>query len=289
MKNPHSTVNAGAEEAYALLVLGTDEVYQELCPDPHAETLKVPVDGDWADGKEPRQSCSGGAVLFCVCAVLTWARTQKTRALSSAGGELYGIGSRAFEGLGAAQLLREWKCQVTPPLQTDLQSALAACKRRGPGGLQHVELMMRAGQEWLKFGRLQIYKVSARDLTKRVTNLGQSAHESSSADGFRNGGDSRWRGQFVVASGADQGGRSYDCETQEENLTHGEATVGGMWKWMKKGAEMMRNKEIRKGMQRVQLTDQGGIVSNKAIQDRTTQESLGGHDQRAGSTMNLFV
>ena len=40
-------------------------------------------------------------------------------------------------------------------------------------------------------------------LTKRVTNLGQSAQESSSADGLRNGGDSRRRGQFVVASGAD--------------------------------------------------------------------------------------
>ena len=33
-------------------LLGTSEVYQELCPDPHAETLQVPVDSDWADDKE---------------------------------------------------------------------------------------------------------------------------------------------------------------------------------------------------------------------------------------------
>ena len=73
-------------------LLGTGEVYQELSPDTHAEALKVPVDSDWADDKETRQRCSGGAVLFHGCAVLTWARTQVTRALSSVKAELYGIG-----------------------------------------------------------------------------------------------------------------------------------------------------------------------------------------------------
>ena len=50
--------------------LGTSEVYQELCPDPHAETLQVPVDSDWVDDRKTRQSCSGGAVFFHGCAVL---------------------------------------------------------------------------------------------------------------------------------------------------------------------------------------------------------------------------
>ena len=133
-------------------LLGTSEVYQELCPDPHAETLQVPVDSDWADDRKTRQSCSGGAVLFHGCAVLTWARTQKTRALSSAEAELYGIGSGAIEGLGASQLLREWQYETVPLLQTDSQSALAVCKRRGPGRMKHIELKMLAVQEWLKNG-----------------------------------------------------------------------------------------------------------------------------------------
>ena len=59
------------------------------------------------DDRRTRQSCSEGAVLFHRCAVLTQARTQKTRALSSAEAELYGIGSGAIEVLGAAQLLHE--------------------------------------------------------------------------------------------------------------------------------------------------------------------------------------
>ena len=72
-------------------LLGTGDVHQELSPHPHAEVLKVPVDVDWADNKETLQSCRGRAALSHGCAMLAWARTQKTRALSSAEAELYGI------------------------------------------------------------------------------------------------------------------------------------------------------------------------------------------------------
>ena len=101
--------------------------------------------------------------------MLTWARTQKTRALSSAEAELYGIGSGAIEGLGAAQLLREWQYKTVPLLQTDSQSALAVCKRRGPGRMKHIELKMLAVQEWLKTGRLRIHKVSTHDIADLMT------------------------------------------------------------------------------------------------------------------------
>ena len=76
----------GRLKKLARYLLGTRKVYQVYCPDPHTELLKVPVDSDWADDKETRQSCSGGSVLFHGCAVRTWARTQKTRALPSAEG-----------------------------------------------------------------------------------------------------------------------------------------------------------------------------------------------------------
>ena len=144
-------------------LLGTSEVYQELCPSPHAETLQGPVDSDGADDKETRQSCSGGAVLFHGCAVLTWARTKKTRALSSAEAELYAMASGAIEGLGAAQLLQEWLCKTVPLLLTDSQSAPAVCKRRGPGRMKFIELKMLPVQEWLNTGRLRIHNVSTHD------------------------------------------------------------------------------------------------------------------------------
>ena len=145
-------------------LLGTSDVYQEFCPDPHAEMLQVPVDSDWADDKATRQSCSGGAILFHNCAVLTWVRTQKTRALSSAEAELYAIGSGAIEGLGAAQLLKEWQCETAPLLWTDSQSALAVCRCRRPGRMKHIELKVLAVQEWLKTGRLRVRKISTHDI-----------------------------------------------------------------------------------------------------------------------------
>ena len=145
-------------------LLGTSEVYQELCPDTHAETLQVPVDSDWADDRKTRQSCSGGAVLFHGCAVLTWARTQKRRELFRAQRpSCMALAQEQSKSLGAAQLLREWQYKTVTLLQTVSQSALAVCKRRGPGRMKHIELKMLAVQEWLKTGRLRIHKISTHD------------------------------------------------------------------------------------------------------------------------------
>ena len=81
MRNP-TMIAVRRLEQLTRYLLGTGEVYQELCLDPHAEALNVPVDSNWAHDTEIRQSCSGGAVLFHGCGVLTWARTQTTRALA---------------------------------------------------------------------------------------------------------------------------------------------------------------------------------------------------------------
>ena len=141
-------------------LLGTSEVYQELCPDPHAEMLQVPVDSDWAEELVKAAVEEQFSFTDVQC---SRGHEHKRRELSSAEAELYGIGSGAIEGLGAAQLLREWQYETVPLLQTDSQSALAVCRRRGPGRMKHIELKMLAVQEWLKTGRLRIHKVSTHD------------------------------------------------------------------------------------------------------------------------------
>ena len=148
----------------ARYLMGTRDVYLELVPDQNAEALETFTDSDWADDKDTRKSVSGGAIQMHGCSVLTYARTQKTPALSSAEAELYAIGSGAIETLGAAQLLKEWKYDgVNPLLMTDSQSALAVCRKRGPGKMKHVELKMLAIQDWVKEGRLRIHKVSTHE------------------------------------------------------------------------------------------------------------------------------
>ena len=60
--------------------------------------------------------------------MLTWPPTQKTRALSSAEAELYGVGSGVIEGMVAAQLLQARHYKTVPLLLTDSESALAVCQ-----------------------------------------------------------------------------------------------------------------------------------------------------------------
>ncbi|CAK0870998.1 unnamed protein product [Prorocentrum cordatum] len=151
-------------EKLARYPLGTRDVCPELVPNQDAETLETFTDSDWADDKDTRKSVSCGAIQMHGCSALTYARTQKTPALSSAEAELYAIGSGAIETLGAAQLLKEWKCDgVNPLLMTYSQSALAVCRKRGPGKMKHVELKTLAIQDWVKEGRLRIHKVSTHE------------------------------------------------------------------------------------------------------------------------------
>ena len=100
--------------------------------------------------------------------MLTWARTQKTRALSSAEAELNGIGPGAIEGLGEEHKICKNGSTKQPLLLTDSLSALAVCKRRGPGRQKHNEKKLTE-EECLK--RLRIHKVWTHDnLADLLTN-----------------------------------------------------------------------------------------------------------------------
>jgi hypothetical protein len=156
-------------------LLGTKEVYQLLVPRDGAETLVMYTDSDWADDKDDRKSVSGGALMMYGCTILSYTRTQKTPALSSAEAELYAIGSGAVETLGTATLLKEFGIyDGVPVLRSDSQSALDVCRKRGPGRMKHIELKLLAIQEWTKEGRLTVRKVDTKEnpsdvLTKAMT------------------------------------------------------------------------------------------------------------------------
>ena len=132
-----------------------------MVPRDGSDSLQTYTNSDWADDPDTRKSISGGTVMMFGCAVLTWARTQRTPALSSAEAELYAIGSGAIETLGANTLLKEWGySDTTPTLMTDSSSALVVAKKRGPGRMKHIELKMLSVQDWVKEKRLRMGKVS---------------------------------------------------------------------------------------------------------------------------------
>jgi hypothetical protein len=132
------------------------------------------ADSDWA-GAADRRSTSGGLLLLAGCCVLSYSRTQASRAQSSCEAELYALGSCAVEALQLASLLAEQGWAVEPPLiYSDSSSALTLVGRKGQGRLKHVEIRLLAIQDWKEEGRLRTGKVATLDnmsdlLTKHVT------------------------------------------------------------------------------------------------------------------------
>ena len=121
------------------------------------------TDSDWA-GQPDRRSISGGALLCGGAPVLTWSRTQASRALSSCEAELYGMGSGAVEALWLASFFSEQGLLRGPPvLYTDSASAQQLAGRRGQGRLKHVQVRLLALQDWQKEGRLQIARCTSQD------------------------------------------------------------------------------------------------------------------------------
>ena len=131
------------------------------------------ADSDWA-GADDRRSTSGGVVQLAGACVLTYSRTQASRALSSCEAELYALGSAASESLQLIALLTEQGWCADPPLiYCDSSSALQLTGRRGQGRLKHVEVRLLAIQDWRQAGRLHTAKIDTSEnisdvLTKHV-------------------------------------------------------------------------------------------------------------------------
>ena len=142
--------------------LGTSEVYQELCPDPHAETLQVPVDSDWADNRK--------LVKAAVEEQFSFTDVQCSRGHEHKRRELFRAQKPSCTALAQEQS-RVWEQHNSYENGSTKQyryfrrthRAHSVCKRRGPGRMKRIELKMLAVQVWLKTGRLRIHKVSTHD------------------------------------------------------------------------------------------------------------------------------
>ena len=156
-------------------LLGTKEVFQLLVPKAGSKLLEAFTDSDWADDKDDRRSTSGGIITMHGAMVASWARTQKTPALSSTEAELYAATAGASDLLGANTLLTEWKLDGgAPTLWCDNKSTLDICRKIGPGKMKHIELRELKIQDWCREKRLRTRKIDSSDnpsdiLTKPMT------------------------------------------------------------------------------------------------------------------------
>ena len=133
-----------------------------LVPTGRRPRIETQTDSDWA-GSEDRRSTSGGVVMVAGACVLSYSRTQASRALSSCEAELYAMGSGAVESLQLHALMCEQgflQRDEIPLLRTDSSSALTLAGRRGQGRLKHVECRLLALQDWTLEKRISLGRVS---------------------------------------------------------------------------------------------------------------------------------
>jgi hypothetical protein len=132
--------------------------------------LEAYADADWA-GNADRRSVSGGLLLLAGAPVLSWSRTQSTRALSSCEAELYSMGSAVAEVMWLASLLSEicpkLLARRTPLVYCDSTSSMQVGSRPGTGRLKPIEVRLLALQDWHREGRIR-YQNPADLLTKHV-------------------------------------------------------------------------------------------------------------------------
>ena len=91
--------------------------------------------------------------------VKTWSSTQSIVSLSSAESEYYGVVKASSVGLGIQSMLRDMGIDVELEVLTDAAAASGIAKRKGLGGVRHIEVHYLWIQERIAKNHLKLLKV----------------------------------------------------------------------------------------------------------------------------------
>ena len=67
--------------------------------------------------------------------------------------------------MGLAELFKELHYKVSVRLEMDSDSARHILQRRGPGGLEHIEIRCLSIQQWIRKKRLSVSRVDTKNNT----------------------------------------------------------------------------------------------------------------------------
>jgi hypothetical protein len=137
------------------------------------------ADSDWA-GAPDRRSTSGGIILLGSAISVSWARIQRSIALSSAEAEYAAILMAYAEAKFVQTVIQElldMQKGLQLRIMTDSSAAKAAAERAGVRRMKHMELKQLFLQDVVKSGELQLVKTQTQAnpadmLTKAVTGPG---------------------------------------------------------------------------------------------------------------------
>ena len=121
------------------------------------------VDSDWATDKVDRRSTSAGVAQLGGCTILTYSRTQGSRALSSAEAEGYALGSGACEGLFICTVAKELSVDLKLVVYSDSTATISQHSKMGLGRMKHVELRFLFVKDLVKREKLSLCKILGTD------------------------------------------------------------------------------------------------------------------------------
>ena len=131
------------------------------------------TDSDWAGCKKTGKSTSGGIVTLGGHVIKSYARQQKTVALSSAEAELHAMVAASAETIGLINLCKDMGLKLEGEVYADSSAAIGIAQRNGCGKVRHLRVQALWVQEVRSTGRLGYRKVlgsrnPADVLTKHV-------------------------------------------------------------------------------------------------------------------------
>ena len=105
----------------------------------NGDTVKIPVDSDWA-GREERYSTHAGLEFHGGHLVDSWVASDQVRALSSREAELHGIFDGPARGIFLKNMYEEMGRTVNVDVETDSTAAIGMCFSTSVGKTRHIQV-----------------------------------------------------------------------------------------------------------------------------------------------------
>ena len=145
-------------------LLGAADVGPFFAYQDEPNTVLVWTDGDWSGNAVTCKSTSVGAVQLVSHTIETWNVNQQVVSLSSAGSDLYSIGSGCARRLTVKHLLQEILHTVFPDsvvkmtIRADSDAACGMIHRVGCGRVRHLQTRYLWHQQALREGQFNVVR-----------------------------------------------------------------------------------------------------------------------------------
>ena len=152
----------------ARYLVGTQMLTLRFDHQEYGDTVRIPVDADWA-GSEERYSTHAGLDFHGGHLVDSWVASDQVRALSSGEAELYGIVDGSARGIFTKHMYEEMGRNINIDVETDSTAAIGMCSRTGVGKTRHIQVRWLLIQDAIRDKVVRLRKVSG---TENVADMG---------------------------------------------------------------------------------------------------------------------